>query len=180
MLLPGRKLKSVLLPKPLQVPACSTRGGQQALVLSSSQWVHRPKAALLPPAATWARGHAPPQVISIRPASKSQVCAAKVRRFSRISCVLLLSVGSNSSAGSLCSTSGRVYVGSPPSMAIGSSPPGGFLGGQMLAGVDGAPSSLRYVPYGTSPPSLEGFITFEAPELPEETLMEVRSGFYLL
>uniref|UniRef100_A0A674N3U3 non-specific serine/threonine protein kinase n=1 Tax=Takifugu rubripes TaxID=31033 RepID=A0A674N3U3_TAKRU len=65
-------------------------------------------------------------------------------------------LGSNSSAGSLCSTSGRVYVGSPPSMAI----------------VEGAPSSLRYVPYGTSPPSLEGFITFEAPELPEETLME--------
>lgn len=87
----------------------------------------------------------------------------------------LLSVGSNSSGGSLCSTSGRVYVGSPPSMAIGSSPPGGFLGGQMMAGVDGAPSSLRYVPYGTSPPSLEGFITFEAPELPEETLMEVSS-----
>uniref|UniRef100_A0A8C9T0R4 non-specific serine/threonine protein kinase n=1 Tax=Scleropages formosus TaxID=113540 RepID=A0A8C9T0R4_SCLFO len=72
------------------------------------------------------------------------------------------SVGSNSSAGSLCSTSGRVYVGSPPSMAIGSSPPGAEAG----------PSSLRYVPYGTSPPSLEGFITFEAPELPEETLME--------
>lgn len=58
-------------------------------------------------------------------------------------------------------------------MAIGSSPPGGFLGGQMMPGVDGAPGSLRYVPYGTSPPSLEGFITFEAPELPEETLMEV-------
>ncbi|XP_035389832.1 serine/threonine-protein kinase ULK2 isoform X1 [Electrophorus electricus] len=72
------------------------------------------------------------------------------------------SVGSNSSAGSLCSTSGKVYVGSPPSMAIGSSPPG----------AEAAPSSLRYVPYGTSPPSLDGFITFEAPELPEETLME--------
>ncbi|KAG9340492.1 hypothetical protein JZ751_021311 [Albula glossodonta] len=67
-----------------------------------------------------------------------------------------------SSAGSLCSTSGRVYVGSPPGMAIGSSPPG----------AEGGPSSLRYVPYGTSPPSLDGFITFEAPELPEETLME--------
>ncbi|XP_034557051.1 serine/threonine-protein kinase ULK2 isoform X1 [Notolabrus celidotus] len=81
------------------------------------------------------------------------------------------SVGSNSSAGSLCSTSGRVYVGSPPGMAMGTSPPGGF-GGQILTGAEGAPSSLRYVPYGTSPPSLEGFITFEAPELPEETLME--------
>ncbi|CAB1349106.1 unnamed protein product [Coregonus sp. 'balchen'] len=73
------------------------------------------------------------------------------------------SVGSNSSAGSLCSTSGRVYVGSPPGMAIGTPPPGGAEAG---------PSSLRYVPYGTSPPSLDGFITFEAPELPEETLME--------
>ncbi|KAG7470513.1 hypothetical protein MATL_G00114650 [Megalops atlanticus] len=72
------------------------------------------------------------------------------------------SVGSNSSAGSLCSTSGRVHMGSPPGMAIGVSPPGAEAG----------PSSLRYVPYGTSPPSLEGFITFEAPELPEETLME--------
>uniref|UniRef100_H3DA63 non-specific serine/threonine protein kinase n=1 Tax=Tetraodon nigroviridis TaxID=99883 RepID=H3DA63_TETNG len=72
----------------------------------------------------------------------------------RSTSTLLFSVGSNSSAGSLCSTSG------------------GFLGGQMMPGVDGAPSSLRYVPYGTSPPSLEGFITFEAPELPEETLME--------
>lgn len=51
------------------------------------------------------------------------------------------------------------------------------MGGQMCPGVEGAPSSLRYVPYGTSPPSLEGFITFEAPELPEETLMEVRSVF---
>ncbi|CAI5677680.1 unnamed protein product [Oreochromis niloticus] len=82
------------------------------------------------------------------------------------------SVGSNSSAGSLCSVSGRVYVGSPPGMAIGSSPPGGYGGGQVAPGAEGAPSSLRYVPYGTSPPSLEGFITFEAPELPEETLME--------
>ncbi|XP_056612520.1 serine/threonine-protein kinase ULK2 isoform X1 [Triplophysa dalaica] len=72
------------------------------------------------------------------------------------------SVGSNSSAGSLCSTSGKVYMGSPPGMTVGSSPPGAEAG----------PSSLRYVPYGTSPPSLEGFITFEAPELPEETLME--------
>lgn len=57
---------------------------------------------------------------------------------------------------------------------MGTSPPGGFGGGQIAPGAEGAPSSLRYVPYGTSPPSLEGFITFEAPELPEETLMEVR------
>uniref|UniRef100_A0A8C0YK41 non-specific serine/threonine protein kinase n=1 Tax=Cyprinus carpio carpio TaxID=630221 RepID=A0A8C0YK41_CYPCA len=77
-------------------------------------------------------------------------------------CSHLTSLGSNSSAGSLCSTSGKVYMGSPPGMTIGSSPPG----------AEAAPSSLRYVPYGTSPPSLDGFITFEAPELPEETLME--------
>lgn len=31
---------------------------------------------------------------------------------------------------------------------------------------------MKYMSYGTSPPSLEDFITFEAPELPEETLME--------
>lgn len=84
---------------------------------------------------------------------------------------LSISVGSNSSAGSLCSTSGRVYVGSPPGMAIGTSPPGGAEAG---------PSSLRYVPYGTSPPSLDGFITFEAPELPEETLMEVGEGAHFV
>ncbi|XP_047247467.1 serine/threonine-protein kinase ULK2 [Girardinichthys multiradiatus] len=83
-----------------------------------------------------------------------------------------ISVGSNSSAGSLCSTSGRVCVGSPPGMAIGSSPPGSLGVVHGVPGPDGGPSSLRYVPYGTSPPSMEGFITFEAPELPEETLME--------
>ncbi|XP_060799880.1 serine/threonine-protein kinase ULK2 isoform X3 [Neoarius graeffei] len=71
-------------------------------------------------------------------------------------------VGSTGSAGSLYSTSGKVCMGSPPAMAMGSSPPG----------AEAAPSSIRYVPYGTSPPSLDGFITFEAPELPEETLME--------
>lgn len=77
--------------------------------------------------------------------------------------MFLFAVGSNSSAGSLYSTSGKVCMGSPPNMVMGSSPPG----------AEAAPSSLRYVPYGTSPPSLDGFITFEAPELPEETLMEV-------
>uniref|UniRef100_A0A8C7WBF1 non-specific serine/threonine protein kinase n=1 Tax=Oncorhynchus mykiss TaxID=8022 RepID=A0A8C7WBF1_ONCMY len=93
----------------------------------------------------------------------------QVRNYQRIkqnlsnSPTTTLYMGSNSSAGSLCSTSGRVYVGSPPGMAIGTPPQGGAEAG---------PSSLRYVPYGTSPPSLDGFITFEAPELPEETLME--------
>uniref|UniRef100_A0A672L2B4 non-specific serine/threonine protein kinase n=1 Tax=Sinocyclocheilus grahami TaxID=75366 RepID=A0A672L2B4_SINGR len=57
---------------------------------------------------------------------------------------------SKTSFGRSAKTFGKVYMGSPPA----------------------APSSLRYVPYGTSPPSLDGFITFEAPELPEETLME--------
>lgn len=74
-------------------------------------------------------------------------------------------VGSNSSGGSLCSTSGRIHMGSPPGAYMGSSPPGS----------EAAPC-LKYMPYGTSPPSLEGFITFEAPELPEETLMEVQMG----
>ncbi|XP_030077954.1 serine/threonine-protein kinase ULK2 isoform X2 [Microcaecilia unicolor] len=71
------------------------------------------------------------------------------------------SVGSNSSGGSLCSSSGRVFMGSPPAIYMGSSPPG----------AEAAPN-LKYMSYGTSPPSLEDFITFEAPELPEETLME--------
>ncbi|XP_006902114.1 PREDICTED: serine/threonine-protein kinase ULK2 [Elephantulus edwardii] len=69
--------------------------------------------------------------------------------------------GSSSSGGSLCAAHGGVCLGSPPGGCLGSSPPQ----------ADAAPS-LRYIPYGTSPPSLEGLITFEAPELPEETLME--------
>uniref|UniRef100_A0A8D1KCP2 non-specific serine/threonine protein kinase n=2 Tax=Sus scrofa TaxID=9823 RepID=A0A8D1KCP2_PIG len=73
----------------------------------------------------------------------------------------LASGGASSAGGSLCSASGRVCVGSPPGLCLGSSPPG----------AEAAPS-LRHVPYGASPPSLEGLITFEAPELPEETLME--------
>ncbi|XP_064438812.1 serine/threonine-protein kinase ULK2 isoform X4 [Mirounga angustirostris] len=69
--------------------------------------------------------------------------------------------GSSSSGGSLCSAGGRVAMGSPPGPGWGASPPG----------AEAAPS-LRYMSYGASPPSLEGLITFEAPELPEETLME--------
>lgn len=75
----------------------------------------------------------------------------------------LLAAGSSSSGGSLCSAGGRVAMGSPPGPGWGASPPG----------AEAAPS-LRYMSYGASPPSLEGLITFEAPELPEETLMEVR------
>ncbi|XP_007904392.1 serine/threonine-protein kinase ULK2 isoform X2 [Callorhinchus milii] len=70
-------------------------------------------------------------------------------------------VGSSSPLGSLCSYSGRIYMGSPPGAYMGTSPPGAE-----------GPSSLKYMTFGTSPPSLEGFITFEAPDLPEETLME--------
>nr|XP_031541781.1 serine/threonine-protein kinase ULK2 isoform X4 [Vicugna pacos] len=62
------------------------------------------------------------------------------------------------SGGSLC---GRMCAGSPPGPCSGTSPPG----------AEAAPG-LRHMPYGASPPSLEGLITFEAPELPEETLME--------
>uniref|UniRef100_A0A8C4EVT4 non-specific serine/threonine protein kinase n=1 Tax=Dicentrarchus labrax TaxID=13489 RepID=A0A8C4EVT4_DICLA len=66
-------------------------------------------------------------------------------------------------------------VGSPPNSStpptcshLGTRPRTTSVGSNSSAGS----LSLRYVPYGTSPPSLEGFITFEAPELPEETLME--------
>ncbi|XP_015314225.1 serine/threonine-protein kinase ULK2 isoform X3 [Bos taurus] len=69
--------------------------------------------------------------------------------------------GSSGSGGSLCSIGGRVCGGSPPGLCSGSPPPG----------AEAAPS-LRHVPCGASPPSLEGLVTFEAPELPEETLME--------
>ena len=70
--------------------------------------------------------------------------------------------GSSGSGGSLCSIGGHVCGGSPPGLCSGSPPPG----------AEAAPS-LRHVPCGASPPSLEGLVTFEAPELPEETLMEV-------
>ncbi|KAM9747179.1 serine/threonine-protein kinase ULK2 isoform 6-T7 [Dama dama] len=69
--------------------------------------------------------------------------------------------GSSGSGGSLCSIGSRVCGGSPPGLCSGSPP----------LGAEAAPS-LRHVPCGASPPSLEGLVTFEAPELPEETLME--------
>ncbi|XP_066877854.1 serine/threonine-protein kinase ULK2 isoform X9 [Kogia breviceps] len=59
------------------------------------------------------------------------------------------------------SSGGRVSGGSPPGPCSGSPP----------LGAEAAPS-LRHVPCGASPPSLEGLVAFEAPELPEETLME--------
>ncbi|KAM9002812.1 serine/threonine-protein kinase ULK2 isoform 2-T2 [Sarcophilus harrisii] len=60
-------------------------------------------------------------------------------------------------------------VGSPPSSAT---PPTCTQMVLRTRTTSEAAPSLKYAPYGTSPPSLEGFITFEAPELPEETLME--------
>ncbi|KAB0400016.1 hypothetical protein E2I00_017957 [Balaenoptera physalus] len=69
--------------------------------------------------------------------------------------------GSSGSGGSLGSAGGRVSGGSPPGPCSGSPPPG----------AEAAPS-LRHAPCGASPPSLEGLVAFEAPELPEETLME--------
>ncbi|XP_057391698.1 serine/threonine-protein kinase ULK2 isoform X4 [Balaenoptera acutorostrata] len=69
--------------------------------------------------------------------------------------------GSSGSGGSLGSAGGRVSGGSPPGPCSGSPP----------LGAEAAPS-LRHAPCGVSPPSLEGLVAFEAPELPEETLME--------
>ncbi|TKC53159.1 hypothetical protein EI555_006657 [Monodon monoceros] len=69
--------------------------------------------------------------------------------------------GSSGSGGSLGSAGGRVSGGSPPGLCSGSPP----------LGAEAAPS-LRHAPCGASPPSLEGLVAFEAPELPEETLME--------
>ncbi|XP_073874918.1 serine/threonine-protein kinase ULK2 isoform X8 [Macaca fascicularis] len=62
-------------------------------------------------------------------------------------------------------------VGSPPHSAVAPTCTHMLLRARTTSGAEAAPS-LRYVPYGASPPSLEGLITFEAPELPEETLME--------
>ncbi|XP_036692550.1 serine/threonine-protein kinase ULK2 isoform X6 [Balaenoptera musculus] len=69
--------------------------------------------------------------------------------------------GSSGSGGSLGSAGGHVSGGSPPGPCSGSPPPG----------AEAAPS-LRHAPCGASPPNLEGLVAFEAPELPEETLME--------
>ncbi|XP_037843134.1 serine/threonine-protein kinase ULK2 isoform X4 [Chlorocebus sabaeus] len=62
-------------------------------------------------------------------------------------------------------------IGSPPHSAVAPTCTHMLLRARTTSGAEAAPS-LRYVPYGASPPSLEGLITFEAPELPEETLME--------
>lgn len=62
------------------------------------------------------------------------------------------------------------------------SPAGSFTSrypqtGTYLDGFE-APSSPRYSFTDPITANMGGHVTFEAPELPEETLMEVRSGFY--
>uniref|UniRef100_A0A8C3SXU6 non-specific serine/threonine protein kinase n=1 Tax=Chelydra serpentina TaxID=8475 RepID=A0A8C3SXU6_CHESE len=63
-------------------------------------------------------------------------------------------------------------VGSSSSLSSG----GSFSGRHLLVGAGGdaveAPSSLRYTLVDPIAANLEGEVTFEAPELPEETLME--------
>ncbi|KAM7144769.1 serine/threonine-protein kinase ULK1 isoform 7-T7 [Macrochelys suwanniensis] len=63
-------------------------------------------------------------------------------------------------------------VGSSSSLSSG----GSFSGRHLLVGAGGdaveAPSSLRYTLVDPIAANLEGTVTFEAPELPEETLME--------
>uniref|UniRef100_A0A8C3IKT7 non-specific serine/threonine protein kinase n=1 Tax=Chrysemys picta bellii TaxID=8478 RepID=A0A8C3IKT7_CHRPI len=63
-------------------------------------------------------------------------------------------------------------VGSSSSLSSG----GSFSGRHLLVGAGGdameAPSSLRYTLVDPIAANLEGAVTFEAPELPEETLME--------
>ncbi|XP_050779436.1 serine/threonine-protein kinase ULK1 isoform X3 [Gopherus flavomarginatus] len=94
--------------------------------------------------------------------------------------------------GSLSSSPVVFTVGSPPSgttppqttrtrmFSVGSSSSlssgGSFSGRHLLVGAGGdameAPSSLRYTLVDPIAANLEGAVTFEAPELPEETLME--------
>uniref|UniRef100_UPI00398F2EED serine/threonine-protein kinase ULK1 isoform X3 n=1 Tax=Pristiophorus japonicus TaxID=55135 RepID=UPI00398F2EED len=73
----------------------------------------------------------------------------------------MFSVGSSSSMSSVGSCSGRVFQCSPVGPSTESSP----------ALYDG-PSSLRYTYPDTMATNMEAMVTFEAPDLPEETLME--------
>ncbi|XP_078083280.1 serine/threonine-protein kinase ULK1 isoform X1 [Mustelus asterias] len=73
----------------------------------------------------------------------------------------LFSVGSSSSMSSVGSSSGRVFQCSPAGPSAESSP----------ALYEG-PSSLRYMYPDSIATNMEAMVTFEAPELPEETLME--------
>ncbi|XP_067862284.1 serine/threonine-protein kinase ULK1 isoform X2 [Heptranchias perlo] len=73
----------------------------------------------------------------------------------------MFSVGSSSSMSSVGSSSGRVSHCSPVGPGADSSP----------TSCEG-PSSLRFVYPDTITTNMEAMVTFEAPELPEETLME--------
>ncbi|XP_067910699.1 serine/threonine-protein kinase ULK1 isoform X5 [Heterodontus francisci] len=73
----------------------------------------------------------------------------------------MFSVGSSSSMSSVGSSSGRVFQCSPVGPSAESSP----------APYEGPPS-LRYTYPDTIATNMEAMVTFEAPELPEETLME--------
>ncbi|GCB76926.1 hypothetical protein scyTo_0016628, partial [Scyliorhinus torazame] len=73
----------------------------------------------------------------------------------------MFSVGSSSSMSSVGSSSGRVFQCSPAGPSAESSP----------ALYEG-PSSLRYMYPESIATNIEAMVTFEAPELPEETLME--------
>uniref|UniRef100_A0A8C9DTV0 non-specific serine/threonine protein kinase n=1 Tax=Prolemur simus TaxID=1328070 RepID=A0A8C9DTV0_PROSS len=145
--------------QPVKTPLCGHQGSTDSLNTERPMDTAPAGAcgvALAPPAGTAASSRAVLFTVGSPPHSAmAPTCTHMVLR------TRTTSVGSSSSGGSLCSASGRVCVGSPPGPGLGSSPPG----------AEAAPS-LRYVPYGASPPSLEGLITFEAPELPEETLME--------
>lgn len=58
----------------------------------------------------------------------------------------------------------------PPSLA------GSLSGRPLLAGTFDAPTHPRYSVTDPFAPELGGAVMFEAPELPEETLMEVRGS----
>ncbi|XP_048467718.1 serine/threonine-protein kinase ULK1 [Rhincodon typus] len=73
----------------------------------------------------------------------------------------MFSVGSSSSISSVGSSSSRVFQCSPAGAST-ESPPAAYEG----------PLSLRYMYPDTIATNIEAMVTFEAPELPEETLME--------
>jgi len=75
-----------------------------------------------------------------------------------------------------------LLICSPPGSFTSISPAGSFTSRypQTATYLDGfeAPPSPRYGFADPITANMGGHITFEAPELPEETLMEVRSRFY--
>lgn len=65
---------------------------------------------------------------------------------------------------------------SSPSSSGSSSPAGSLSGRPLQAGTFDAPTTPRYSFTDPFAPELGGAVMFEAPELPEETLMEVRGS----